>query len=179
MEETRARGISLWLMPGDAARQRLGALIERLAARLGSRPFPPHLTLLAGVEGWSPGAVVATSRALAARLRPVTVRLESVEGREEHFRCVIALAAADDPLRSAHATAARAFGRQPDPEFLPHVSLVYGSLAPGTKRRLIEEVAPAARLAFPAARLHVWRTEGPVDDWREIGAFGFGPGAGS
>jgi 2'-5' RNA ligase len=178
MEEARARGISLWLMPGGAARRQLGELIERLAALLGRRPFPPHLTLLPGIEGGTPDRVLATARSLAAGLRPVTVRLVSVEGREEHFRCLIALAAADAPLRSAQAAAARAFGRQPDPDFLPHVSLVYGSFASETKRRLIEEVAPTARLAFPAARLHVWRTEGPVDDWREIGTFALGPGVG-
>ena len=176
MEEAQARGISLWLAPPGAARERLGSLIEGLAARLGTRPFPPHLTLLPGIEGRAEDAVLAKARALAARLRPLTIRLESVEGREEHFRCLIALAASDGPLRAAHEGAAGAFDRQPDPAFLPHVSLVYGSLAPETKRALILEAAPAARLAFEAARLHVWRTEGAVGDWREIGAFDFGPG---
>jgi hypothetical protein len=56
------------------------------------------------------------------------------------------------------------------------VSLVYGSLAAGTKQELIREVTSSAVLAFEAARLHVWRTDGPVEDWREIGAFDFGPG---
>jgi len=177
MEEAQGRGISLWLIPGDVARQRLGALIEGLAARLGTRPFPPHLTLLPGIGGRAAGPVLAAARSLAAGLRPLTVRLESVEGREEHFRCLIALAVPDGPLCAAHAAAARAFGRPPDPAFLPHVSLVYGSIAPETKRALAQEAAPAAAVAFEAARLHVWRTEGPVGDWREIGAFGFGPGA--
>ncbi len=177
MEEARGRGISLWLMPGDTARQRLGALIEGLAARLGTRPFPPHLTLLPGIEGRPDGPVLAAARSLASGLQPLRVRLQSVEGREEHFRCLIALAAADEPLCAAHAAAARAFGLQPDPAFLPHVSLVYGSLAPETKRVLAQEAAPAAAVAFEAARLHVWRTEGPAGDWREIGAFGLGSGA--
>jgi 2'-5' RNA ligase len=177
MEEGRARGVSLWLMPGDRARQRLAALIETLAVRLGTRPFTPHLTLLPGIEGRAPCSVLAVARSLAAGLRPLTVRLGSVEGREEHFRCVIALAASDEPLRAAHAAAARAFGREPDPSFLPHLSLVYGSLAPETKRALATEAAPVAAISFEAARLHLWRTEGPVGDWREIGAFPFGPGA--
>ncbi len=174
MVEARARGFSLWLMPPDAIRERLGALIEDLATRLGTRPFPPHLTLLPGIEGRMQDAVLATAQSLGAGLRPLAIRLESVEGREEHFRCLIALAAADGPLRTAHETAALAFGRQPDPAFLPHVSLVYGTLAPDRKRELIRDVASSAALAFEAARLHVWRTEGPVEDWREIGAFGLG-----
>ncbi len=170
-------GISLWLMPPDPARARLAALIEGLAARLGTRPFPPHLTLLSGIEDRPEGAVLATARSLAARLRPLTIRLGSVEGREEHFRCLIVLAAADARLRAAHEAAARAFDRPPDPAFLPHVSLVYGTLAGETKHVLIRDVASSAALAFEAARLHVWRTEGPVGDWRAIGVFEIGPGA--
>jgi len=176
VDETQGRGLSLWLMPGDAVRQRLAALIESLAARLGTSPFAPHLTLLPGIEGRPPDTVLEAARSLAAGLRPLTVRLESVESRQEHFRCLIALAAPDEPLRAAHSAAARAFGRQPDPAFLPHESLVYGSLAPETKRVLIREVGTSAALDFEAARLHVWRTEGPLEDWCEVGAFRLGPG---
>jgi 2'-5' RNA ligase len=175
LQEARAQGISLWLVPPDPARAHLATLIEDLAARLGTRPFAPHLTLLPGVGGRAEDAVLGTARSLAARLWPLTIRLESVEGGEEPFRCLIALAAADGPLQAAHAAAAQPFGRQPDPAFLPHVSLVYGFLAPETKRALVREVSFSARLAFEAARLHVWRTEGPVEDWREIGAFDCGP----
>jgi hypothetical protein len=132
--------------------------------------------LLPGIEAQAPSAVLAASRRLAAELRPLTVRLVSVEGREEHFRCLIALVAADEPLRAAHATAARAFGREPDPAFFPHLSLVYGSLAPETRRALAPETAPVAATSFEAARLHVWRTDGPVGDWREIEAFPLGSG---
>jgi 2'-5' RNA ligase len=176
MVEARALGISLWLMPPEPARARLAALIEDLAARLGTRPFAPHLTLLPGIEGQAEQAVLAAAESLAARLRPLTIRLQSIEGGEEPFRCVMALAAADEPLGGAHDAAARAFGRQPDPEFLPHVSLVYGWLAPETKRALVREIGTSAALVFEASRLHVWRTEGPVQDWRVLGAFDLGRG---
>ena len=173
MDAGRARGVSLWLMPGEAVRPRLAALIEGLAARLGTDPFPPHLTLLPGIEGPAPSAVLAVARSVAAGLRPLTVRLVSVEGRDEHFRCLIALAASDEPLRAAHAAAARAFGREPDAAFLPHLSLVYGSLTPETKHTLTTDLAPATAVAFVAARLHVWRTDGPVGTWSEIESFPF------
>jgi 2'-5' RNA ligase len=173
MDTGRARGVSLWLMPGEAARPRLAALIEGLAARLGTDPFPPHVTLLPGIEGLAPNTVLTAARPLAAGLHPLTVRLVSVEGRDEHFRCLIALAAFDETLRAAHAAAARAFGRQPDAAFLPHLSLVYGSLTAETKQALAADLAPATAVAFDAARLHVWRTDGPVAAWSEIGSFPF------
>jgi 2'-5' RNA ligase len=173
MEASRARGVSLWLMPEGPTRERLGALIGELAARLGTVPFVPHVTLLPGIEG-PEGAVLEAAGKLASDLRPLLLSLRSLEGRDEHFRCLIALAEADEPLRAAHAAAAQAFGRDPDTAFLPHLSLVYGSLAPETKVALAAELAPHVALSFEATRLHVWRTEGEVADWREIGASSLG-----
>jgi hypothetical protein len=170
--DSQARGRSLWLMPDGAAGARLAALIASTAARLGTEPFAPHVTLLPGIDGLE-DEVLETTRRVASGLRPLRVSLRSVEGRDEHFRCVIALAVADAPLRAAHAAAARAFGREPDPAFLPHLSLVYGTLTPEVKGALIAELAPAVAGTFELARLHAWRTHGPAGDWRDLGAFSF------
>lgn len=175
MHEPRARGVSLWLMPEGAARDRLAAVIARLAARLTTRPFAPHVTLLAGLEG-PEERLLAAAASVAASVRPFRVRLVAVEGRDEPFRCLFARAVADESLRAAHAAAARAFDREPDPAFLPHLSLVYGTLARETKRALATELASAVAVSFEAARLRAWRTEGPVRDWRELGAFRLGGG---
>lgn len=176
MDAGRARGVSLWLMPGGPARERLAALIRNLAARLGTAPFAPHVTLLPGIEG-PESDVLETARQLASRLPPLRLSLRFLEGREEHFRCLIALVEADEALRAAHAAAARAFGREPDPAFLPHLSLVYGSLAAEARAALAREIEPQAAVSFEAARLHVWRTEGEVADWREVAAFRLQRGA--
>jgi hypothetical protein len=173
VDTTRARGLSLWLMPDGAVGARLGALIAATAARLGTEPFAPHVTLLPGIDG-PEEVVLETARHVAAGLGPLRLSLRSVGGRDEHFRCVIALAVGGAPLRAAHAAAARAFGRPPDPAFLPHLSLVYGTLPPDVKSALIAELAAAVAVTFEAARLHAWRTHGPVGVWRELGSFPFG-----
>jgi 2'-5' RNA ligase len=162
-------------MPDGVARAQLAALIQGLAARLGTEPFEPHLTLLPGIEGREDD-VLRTAGRLASGLRPLRLALRSLEGRDEHFRCLIVLAEADEPLRAAHATAARAFGREPDPVFFPHLSLVYGTVAAERKAVLTTDLAADVTVSFEATRLHVWRTEGPVGDWRELGAFPFGLG---
>jgi hypothetical protein len=170
MDRARARGISLWLVPEGDTRLRLAALIDRLAARLGTEPLAPHVTLLPGLPG-PEDAVLGAASAVASRLPPLLVRLGGVEGHDEHFRCLFARAVVDGPLRAAHAAVARAFDREPDPAFLPHLSLVYGTLPPETKWPLAMELASAVPGSIEAARLHVWRTEGPVGDWRELGTF--------
>jgi hypothetical protein len=169
MEEPRGRGFSLWLMPEGETRGRLEALIGRLAARFGTPTFPPHVTLLPGIEGRSEEDVLDATRVLSATMRPFPVRLQALESRDEPFRCLFARAAADEGLLCAHREAARAFGRAPDPAFLPHLSLVYGVLAPGVKESLGAELAAEAVVSFEAGALHAWRTEGAVGDWREIG----------
>ncbi len=168
--EPRARGVSLWLMPEGDARDRLARLIARLAARFSTPPFPPHVTLLPGIRGREDD-LLAVSAALAAGLRPFPVRLRGVDGRDEPFRCLFVPAMRDEPLVAAHAAASSAFGREPDPAFLPHLSLVYGRLPPETKWPLARELTSAVPGSIEAARLHVWRTEGPVGDWREVGTF--------
>jgi 2'-5' RNA ligase len=165
-----ARGLSLWLMPEGDTAERLAARIDRLAARHGTERFAPHLTLVSALELAAPQALRAARRA-AADLAPFTVALDDIQGRDEHFRCLFVRAEDDGALRAAHVTAARAFGRQPEPGFLPHVSLVYGMLGPDEKRAIAQEVGDDLRLRFEACQLHLWRTEGPVADWRELGAF--------
>ena len=171
MDEPRAQGVSLWLMPEGGAYERLHGLIAGLARRFSTPVFPPHLTLLPGLAGRPEDDLLAASHRLAAALRSPRICLSAVEGREEPFRCLFARAVLDDPLRAAHAAAARAFDREPDPAFFPHLSLVYGALPAATKRQVAAEVTPLVVGSFPARRLHVWRTDGPVGEWREIGAF--------
>jgi 2'-5' RNA ligase len=172
MEQPVGRGVSLWLMPEGEAHERLLGLIARLARRFSTPAFPPHVTLLPGIEGRAEEDVLEASRRVAAGLGPFEVGLSGVEGRDEPFRCLFARAVLDEPLLRAHEAAARAFDREPDPAFFPHLSLLYGALPPATKREAAAAASSLVTLAFRARRLHVWRTDGPVAEWREIGAFG-------
>jgi 2'-5' RNA ligase len=161
---------SLWLVPDGAARDRLAALIAGLAGRLGTTPFAPHVTLLARLHGEEADLVTTTSR-LASGLPPVFVRLGPVEGREEHYRCLFARAVDTDALVAAHATAAAAFGRAPDPSFFPHLSLVYGTLSADARRAIGEEIAFDLGAGFEARSLALWATSGPEGGWKEVAAF--------
>jgi 2'-5' RNA ligase len=167
--EARGVGISLWLAPEGSARDRLARLSGRLAARLGTVPFPPHVTLLAGLVR-PEGEVLALAAVLASSLRRFSVRLEVVGGSDAYFRCLYLRAERTGALLAAHAAAARAFGRDPDPGFDPHLSLVYGELGSEARTRLAAEIDPVGEVTFDADRLHVWSTRGPVREWRALGA---------
>jgi 2'-5' RNA ligase len=173
MEEPRARGLSLWLMPEGPTRETLGGLIDRLAARVGTTPFAPHVTLLPGLSG--PEAdVLARARGLAAELEPLSLAFTGLDGIDEHFRCLFFRAELSGALAGAHARAARRFGRAPDPRFDPHLSLVYGDLDAGGRADLRRDLHREIPPPFEARHLHVWRTEGPVGEWRELAVRGLG-----
>lgn len=176
--EPRGRGLSLWLMPEGATRDRLAGLIERLAVRLGTTPFAPHVTLLPGVAGVE-ADVLDRARVLAAQLEPLTVKPFGIDAHEAHFRCLFFRVIDSRALRDAHARAARSFGRQAEPSFDPHLSLVYGTLAPALKSELARELSTENPAPFEVSGLHVWRTEGVAGEWRELATFGFSGGAGS
>jgi 2'-5' RNA ligase len=177
MESPRAKGISLWLMPEGETGTRFSALIARLAASLGTEPFAPHVTLLAGLLELEAEALERAEK-LARTLGPLRLRLEGLDGQDEPFRCLFARVETTAPLRAAHAAASRAFLREPDPGFLPHLSLVYGTLSPDQKAVLVRELVAEAQGEFEARRLHAWRTEGAVAEWRELAAFPHGAGQG-
>jgi 2'-5' RNA ligase len=168
--EGRGNGFSLWLMPEGASYERLTKLVSGLAVRLGTAAFVPHITLLAGLPG-EEADLVPRAQTLAAQLPRLRVPLREVEGRDEYFRCLYVTADPATSLRAAHARAAEAFGRRPDPDFLPHLSLVYGHLPAGEKARIGASVRPDLPAAFEAAFLHVWRTEGAVGEWASRARF--------
>lgn len=160
-------GISLWLVPEGSARDRLARVIDRLAASLGTVPFPPHVTLLAGLAR-PEEEVLAAAAVLASSLVRFSVRLGGVDGSDAFFRCLFLRAERTEALVSAHAAASRAFSRDPDPGFDPHLSLVYGRLGSDVRAGLTDEIGLVAGAAFDADRLHVWRTVGPVREWRPL-----------
>ena len=58
-------GFHLFLEPSGALGEGLAAQIRQLAARHDGPVFPPHVTLLGSIEGYSEDDVVARTTALA------------------------------------------------------------------------------------------------------------------
>ena len=168
-----AKGSSLWLVPGDRVRARLGALIEGLAARLGTEGFPPHVTLLAGLPA-KEGDVVRRAGEMCRALEPLRLRASRVEGRDDFFRCLVYRVEETLALLTAQAQARIAFGREQGRAFEPHLSLVYGRIEPAARAVLEAELVRELPIAFEASSLEVWRTRGRSPEWSRLAAFPLG-----
>lgn len=167
--EGQAVGVSLWLVPEGEVHGRLATLIESLARRLGTPSFAPHVTLLGGILD-AEAEVLTRATELTRGLAPLVIPLERIDGSDDYFRCLFVRAGETEALLAAHERAGRAFGRGQAAPFLPHLSLVYGRLAPGGKQRLIAELKVSLPAEFRATRLEVVRTEGPPEDWLRLRA---------
>jgi hypothetical protein len=166
---TARRGFSLWLMPPPAVRERYAGLIDRLAARLGTPRFEPHITL-GGCDGTEAQAVARVT-ALAAHLAPVAVQLGPLETTEQYFRCLYLRAERTAALLGAHRQAALACGVEPDAEFLPHLSLVYGELPKPVKENLLTELGGRLDEVFVTDRIALCLPEGDPSAWRLLGPY--------
>jgi hypothetical protein len=156
-------------VPADDVRVGLAERIDGLALRLGTPRFEPHVTLLGGVL--APGEqVIEKTRTLTAELGPIRLQLTRPGGRDEFFRCLFLEVEAEPALADAHRRARELFGKSDEPPFFPHMSLVYGGLAPEAKNALLLELESDAswRGATLASELRVVLTEGSVEEWRVL-----------
>jgi hypothetical protein len=163
----RAQGVSLWLVPDGPEAQAITALIGELSARFGTPPFPPHVTLLAGLAA-DPETAVATGRELAGQLRDFSVRFEGLEHSADYFRALVVRIVPDLPILDARRRAQAAFPLAPVAPFLPHLSLLYGSLPVETRRHLAAEARESAPSAIVLRSLDVVATEGTPAEWRRL-----------
>lgn len=161
---------SLWLTPPSPVYERFVRLIVTLSRRLGTPRFAPHLTL-AGVVAGPEADVVARARALGERLAPVRVHLRDVGCGDSYFRSLFVHAERTAALLAAHRLAARTLGTDPDDDFMPHLSLVYGDLRRDEKERLIAEIGNRFDLEFTAAHVTLCLPAGAPAGWRTLGPF--------
>jgi hypothetical protein len=160
---------SLWLVPPEPLCARLATLVADLALRLGTVAFAPHVTLLGGIEA-PEDALPSAAGSLAARLRPIEMRLGAVTLGSDFYRCVFVEVAGTPELLRAHALARECFTVAPGETFRPHLSLVYGHLGEAQKEAARAD-AGGLGSAFIADTLYLMETSGDVAGWRRLGSY--------
>jgi 2'-5' RNA ligase len=164
---------SVWIMPTGPALEAIVKAARTARQRAGGPDVHPHLTLLKGIETTRENAEWKLKR-LASRLKPFTVRLGRIEGRQEYFRCLYATAAMTPELAAAQKAAHEVFEMSPPEPFEPHVSLLYGSLDEATQKALAEEAGGTLNVSFEAHAIHLVNAAQsvPITEWRTLAESG-------
>jgi 2'-5' RNA ligase len=158
-------------MPTGEVRQRLAGTIFDLSREYAAPAFEPHVTLAGGIVG--PAREVASKmRDLARRIPPFTVRLTEVDYLDEYFRCLFVRVATTYPIMTAKKAAREAFRLAKQPAFMPHLSLLYGSLPASVKERIIASLGRQFELEFKVRSLHLYLIKSEPAAWRHVASFG-------
>jgi 2'-5' RNA ligase len=170
----RTQGTALWLVPDGPEAQAMSALIGELSARFGTPTFAPHVTLLA-VQGSEAQAVLEGGRELARSIQDFSVRFDGLEHSADYLRALVVRIAPDLPILDARRRAQAAFPSEPVGPFVPHLSLLYGSLPVETRRHLTAEVRESAPASIVLRGLQVMSIDGTPGEWRPLGRFRLSP----
>ncbi|KDN39246.1 2, 3 cyclic phosphodiesterase [Tilletiaria anomala UBC 951] len=190
-------GLSLWLQISNSATQEA---VQHVMAELRSHvpedapAFEPHATLLAGLstdEGWTPEKVWEYVQAAvrAWKASPHCAHLEcsfrSMTRRDVFFQCVLIELEQQPALMALNEAMRKAFNKQEQPPYFPHISLLYAGIGGEgaeaeiawagehrlwTKKGQSIEVGPAnARVGVATfSKLSLWDTNGPVAQWKKL-----------
>jgi 2'-5' RNA ligase len=164
---------SLWLMPAGEVRQRLAETILDLSREYATPVFEPHVTLAGSIVGQA-REVTSKMEDLARRIPPFTIRLTAVDRLEEYFRCLFVRVATTHPIMTANKAALEVFCLEEKRAFMPHLSLLYGSLPSSLKKRIIASLARQFELEFKVSSLHLYRIRNEPAAWRRVARFGLG-----
>lgn len=168
-KSSKFTGLSLWMCPSGPAEAVSRRLIKETARECGTYgDFLPHVTLAAGIASEN---TIQKTRELATMIAPYEFEFDGLSGRDAFFQALYIKLKTTPPVVLANAAARQVFEEKAsDPEYMPHLSIVYGDLDPEQKSRIMQELEYRIKEetvlnTFTVDSIQIWSTEGDVEDW--------------
>jgi 2'-5' RNA ligase len=157
-----------WLVPAAGpARDRLAALIARLAAEHAAPVFAPHVTMAGVVETPEDAAARALGRVVAG-VPPFEVALTGVGYEPEFFRSLYLRAEPHAILTALHEAGQRTWGLDPAP-YRPHLSLLYSRLPEERKPAIAGGLGLTLPVTIRIDAAEIWADfRDDVTRWRRV-----------
>ena len=163
--------ITYWLCPAEPARSGFAKIISDLAVRFHAPVFEPHVTIhVTSTQGEKPGDVLA--KVLRGR-QPYWLSVLGLEYSDKFTQTLFVRFAPHAELASLSEDLRRASASQSDYELNPHLSLLYKTMDPETKRELAGSISlPLGDATFDTVKavLSPARIESraDVESWRVV-----------
>lgn len=159
---------SLWLLPPPDEAARLTEIIDKLSRRFQTLPFQPHVTLSAPRETSEIQALQRT-RSVCSQIPPISICLDNTGVTDAYFRCVFFRARLDADLLTAHRIAAQTLNGAYEPDFMPHLSLIYSDGIPrAAKEAVAHELRSLLPIMFVVETVALAVIAGPENRWRVL-----------
>ncbi len=163
-------GYHLFLEPEGGLQAWLKQCIEILSELHGGPVFPPHITL-----GRASGEdVVEQTQALAEGFSPIPLRLGELGGEDSFFRAFYIHIEAPPVLPLFHEKVADVFDTHEPRAYMPHLSLFYGLPTQEVRTEMAKAITYPKGEEFIATRMHLYSTQGRVEEWEKLGEFVLG-----
>ena len=179
--ELKTPEYSLWVVPTGKPYKSLKKKIAELSKKYNTPDFEPHVTVigLGNASGASESDVAAKAADLAKIIKPYRIRLKEIGFQDKYFRSFYLTVEQTfevmDAGNKGRELYIEMFKKAPgDPEYFPHLSLLYGDMAAAAKEKIIADDLGGKRdsdISFKVSGLQLWVTTGKPDNWRFIKEF--------
>ncbi|GAK60296.1 2 3 cyclic phosphodiesterase [Candidatus Vecturithrix granuli] len=171
---TRIREYSIWILPPEPVFDRLAQIITQISKQYSTPSFEPHVTLLGNLSLLEQ-EVSSKTQQLANFLKPFTLHLTTAGLLNEYFRSLFINIEKTEELMEAHQKARTLFRSGREPEFFPHLSLMYGNFSREIKEKIIAEIGKDFQIRFEVKDMYVTLCSSNIalKDWRRLAQFTF------
>ena len=130
--------LTYWLIPAEPARSYFRSLICDFALRLDAPVFEPHVTLyVTKAADENPAGVLQSA---LANLKPLRLSLTGLDCSDKFTKTLYVQFQPDAALRRLSEKLRAASVSQGEYELNPHLSLIYKTMAPEAKRRIMNSL---------------------------------------
>lgn len=167
---------SIWLLPHTDKHKELAQLMLNLGRERDGPCFSPHITLFAGVHGSEKELITKTSE-LATKMKVLSVKTSTVETQDSFYKSLYLKIVETRSLLDSRQHAETLFhplmldeteDLKHANDFMPHLSLLYGSQSEQLKKQIIASLKDKTRLDLLIDRVALVSTQGPPENWTMV-----------
>eukprot|EP01084_Bolivina_argentea_P130536 230436_1 len=116
---------SLWLCPPEEISNKLRKIISTLSKQHDTIVFEPHITLIPAIYEYPTAMVMNKVQQLCSQLSPFKIKLKQINYGKSYYQCVYILVELTSELITANSICRKLFNKYDDPQYMPHLSLLY------------------------------------------------------
>lgn len=163
----RLSGYALWAIPDEPFYTILFDLIKRFSREKGTPSFVPHCTIASDITG-EPSHLIQRGHLIATSTQPFSLHCIAIDYDDDPYRSITLRVQSISELLTLRSNAIEAFGLNPSKPYLPHISLLYGTLSLSEKQALANSLPLQFPCAVPVSSIALWSVEGFPHQWYEV-----------
>ncbi len=158
---------SLWLEPSGGIAYKLQERIKKLSQKYNTPLFPPHVTLLGGLDS-SQTELIPLTNTLASSVKPFELKLTKAGYLNTFYQALFIHVQENYQLRELRKNACQLFDCSDRQDYMPHLSLLYGDLSQKEKEKILNVIGREFYIRFPVKNIVLMQTDETPDKWRKV-----------